>query len=79
MNNPPAFPRSQFNPQGVGYEDAGIGCEAQDGMTLRDYFAAKAINKLTFFGDDSAQLAIAAHAAYQIADAMLKAREEQTP
>ncbi len=37
----PAFPRAAFAPMNVGYEDMGI-CESQEGMTLRDYFAAKA-------------------------------------
>ena len=44
----------------------------QDGMTLRDYFAAKAMQALidndTLFSDIAIQ-------AYQLADAMLKARE----
>lgn len=37
----PAFPRPAFAPDDVGYEDCGI-TEEQDGMTLRDYFAAHA-------------------------------------
>ena len=45
----------------------------QDGMTLRDYFAAKAMQALidndTLFSDIAIQ-------AYQLADAMLKARTE---
>ena len=44
----------------------------QDGMTLRDYFAAKAMQALidndTLFSDIAIQ-------AYQLADAMLKARK----
>ena len=49
-----------------------------DGMTLRDYFAAKAM-RLYFLGEDSAGLSgdpkqIAAWS-YAMADAMLKARE----
>ena len=48
------------------------------GMTLRDYFAAKAM-RLYFLGEDSASLSgdpkqIAAWS-YAMADAMLKARE----
>lgn len=80
MNNPLAFPRAQFNPQGVGYEDAGIGNEAQDGMTLRDYFAAKALQGLFALGavdplvEGSSEQA--SKMAYITADAMLKARDK---
>ena len=47
----------------------------QDGMTLRDYFAAKAMQAILSnpeYGDDDTSLA---GAAYYVADAMLKARE----
>ena len=60
--NPSAFPIS--NPHNY---------ESRDGMTLRDYFAAKAMQALidndTLFSDIAIQ-------AYQLAGAMLKAREE---
>lgn len=42
-----------------------------NGMTLRDYFAAKAMQN--YIGDDYTPDAIA-KAAYEMADAMLKAR-----
>ena len=42
------------------------------GMTLRDYFAAKAINEVGWYNNIN-QSAIMA---YEIADALLKAREE---
>ncbi len=42
------------------------------GMTLRDYFAAKAMQGILFEGLDENQTA---RHAYEIADAMLKARE----
>ena len=48
---------------------------AYQGMTLRDYFAAKAMQTKTFSVrpyDDTEQTA---HDAYRMADAMLKARE----
>ena len=57
MNNPLAFP----NPNRTD----------QTGMTLRDYFAAKAMLR-TSVGSSYEQLA---KNAYEIADAMLKARE----
>jgi len=63
MNNPPAFP------DGIG----------NDGMTLRDYFAARAME--SFISGWIARniyppndLVVAEHA-YHMADAMLKARE----
>jgi hypothetical protein len=68
MNNPPAFPNEGFNGWG----------EPEKGMTLRDYFAAKAMQSfLDEVGSESDQrfykdIAIGA---YQVADAMLKARE----
>jgi hypothetical protein len=57
-----------------------------DGMTLRDYFAAEALNTIlgqydfTFFEDDKSEkedetfALIVAKNAYSMADAMLKAR-----
>ena len=61
MNNPPAFPKTPFIEVGT----------PQNGMTLRDYFAAKAMLR-TSVGSSYEQLA---KNAYEIADAMLKARE----
>jgi len=62
MNNPPAFPYSFDNGETVKYVT---------GMTLRDYFAAQAMLR-TSVGSSYEQLA---KTAYEIADAMLKARE----
>ena len=57
----PAFPRAgDFNPQ--------------IGMTLRDYFAAKAMQG--FCAGNSTNVQEIAKAAYIVADAMLKAREQ---
>ena len=68
----PAFPGPYVNDKG--------GLEAvwkQGGMTLRDYFAAKAmqafLTRETKFNQD---LMMYAGAAYDVADAMLKAREQ---
>ena len=72
----PAFPRSGSN--WVGQEGQKMGCDAVSGMTLRDYFAAKAMQAFFTDGDmswESESLTIAAEAAYRLADAMLKARE----
>jgi len=67
MNNPPAFPQYVIN-NGGAYVDGG--------MTLRDYFAAKAMQ--SFLVDqchDAGQWDLDAKAAYKVADAMLRARE----
>ncbi len=56
----PAFPSPHYH----GY-----------GMTLRDYFAAKAIEGLIAYKSEDAPLKKMANTAYKIADAMLKARE----
>jgi len=47
------------------------------GMWLRDYFAAKAMQSLiVVYTDDKSIVNEYAKRAYQVADAMLKAREE---
>ena len=62
MNNPPAFPTgtgvTPYNP----------------GMTLRDYFAAKAMQGM-MHDVDQPHCDYIAQKSYQMADAMLKARE----
>jgi hypothetical protein len=67
MNNPPAFPNEGFNGWGEPFQ----------GMTLRDYFAAKAMQ--AFLSDPEWRQEMdfedTTHAAYHMADAMLKARE----
>ena len=67
--NPPAFP--------VFPETSGGHAAAFQGMTLRDYFAAKALQAILKQMDvcDGRQLTNSAWIAYQMADAMLKARE----
>jgi hypothetical protein len=65
MNNPPAFP--------VFPETSGGHAAAFQGMTLRDYFAAKAMN--AFLSRDGGTYEQDADCAYKMADAMLKARE----
>jgi len=46
-----------------------------EGMTLRDYFAAKAIQAVIARGDDTNRPGMAEWS-YAMADAMLKAREQ---
>ena len=72
MNNTPAFPTSNWQkiaPMANGYNE---------GMTLRDYFAAKAMQGLLRQYPDHLMNSPAnevACDAYSMADAMLKARE----
>ena len=70
MNDIPAFPRPYSHDDYL--ED--IDYLAQDGMTLRDYFAAKAM-QADLTGYDGANWSRVATQAYQMADAMMKARE----
>jgi hypothetical protein len=64
--NPPAFPF-------VAEDDTGMMINM--GMTLRDYFAAKAMQGF-ISGDYDVYPHEAAQKAYEIADAMMKARGE---
>jgi len=65
MNNPPAFPLHDHGAQTLGLHVTG--------MSLRDYFAAKAMQFL--LGYEESNLENDAKVAYAMADAMLKARE----
>ena len=66
MKNPAAFPRPF----------SGTTQYAQDGMTLRDYFAAKALQgQLSRPNAGYLQEHDHAEYAYMMADAMMKARE----
>ena len=74
MNNPPAFPTERT----VGANKDGTWIAeipGQKGMTLRDYFAAKAMQGL-LSSDVNAPLEVFAKQSYKVADAMLVAREE---
>jgi len=66
----PAFPTSDWDENDRAYK--------MHGMTLRDYFAVKAmqalLSDLSWREDMNAQKT--AYAAYDLADAMLKAREQ---
>ena len=64
----PAYPTNNWEkmvPQTTGYHE---------GMTLRDYFAAKALK--TYSDDTEEQMLDNAIKAYKQADAMLKARQQ---
>jgi hypothetical protein len=64
----PAFPSSEYDPRYNRHVAIG-------GMTLRDYFAAKAMQGLMVDIPDPIHVEYVADAAYKMADAMLKARE----
>ena len=63
MNNPPAFPSTLR------------GHPIERGMTLRDYFAARALQKIGFTVRPYDNTYETAKDCYRMADAMLKARE----
>ena len=72
MNNPPAFPTERT----VGANKDGTWIAeipGQKGMTLRDYFAAKAMQALI---DNDGLFSEIPTQAYALADAMLAAREK---
>ena len=74
IDNPPAFPTGTYEYDGQG----NVLPYQKDGMTLRDYFAAKAMQG--FASDPNPAWkngldGMAAHA-YKLADAMLKARSK---
>lgn len=78
MNNPPAFPGKQ-KALLIKSEHSDVAKEYeidQNGMTLRDYFAAKAMQALLSDADWRQDMVFidTAYAAYNQADAMLKAR-----
>jgi hypothetical protein len=64
MNDIPAFPRPH----------SGATQYAQEGMTLRDYFAAKAMQAIL---NGTKNYENVAKYAYQMADEMMKARENR--
>jgi len=70
MNNPPAFPTGIFT------DDKGRIIGGSNGMTLRDYFAAKAMQGLVSIDDLDMTPSDYARWAYQQADAMLAEREK---
>jgi hypothetical protein len=65
----PAFPVNQQLPEGM------ANLTPETGMTLRDYFAAKAMQGLLAGTLKSSDTSLIARDCYAMADAMLKARE----
>lgn len=50
--------------------------ETNSGMTLRDYFAAAALNAYFDSNDSPSEFGMVARRSYQMADAMMIAREQ---
>jgi hypothetical protein len=79
MNNQPAFPRPFSADETTSCFPSNQLYPAYSGMTLRDYFAAKAMQGLIgrSWEEVSADelFSIWSNSAYAIADAMLRARE----
>lgn len=68
----PAFPiQGHSTRNGQGFQ-----LVMADGMTLRDYFAAKAMQAMLQLGADSEAFEEDAEMSYQMADAMLRARKQ---
>ena len=65
MEDIQAFPNEGFNGWG----------KPQEGMTLRDYFAARAMQGLLAGSLKSVEIGLIAGDCYKMADAMLKARD----
>ena len=74
-DNPPAFPytHEQHETHDRGWNQT---YEPHDGMTLRDYFASQAINGMLSKYGIAGTKELAVHG-YEIADAILKEREEK--
>ena len=69
QNNEPAFPQERMLPDGSHEE-----CE---GLSIRDYFAAKAMQAILSNDKEAAAPdGLIAKGAYEMADAMMKARKQ---
>ena len=74
--NEPAFPAPDRAEADFGENNRGL----YSGMTLRDYFAAKAMQSFIHFASaNDTDFDYEAKAAYKVADAMLKARSNHEP
>lgn len=75
-DNPPAFPTKSIDFQASAIQGSTVYDNYDEGMTLRDYFAAKAMQSIITgaFGRESFSVA---RSAYEYADSMLKEREKQ--
>lgn len=78
----PAFPRSGYEYQDEEGGRLQLACDAADGMALRDWFAGQALPTvihLSHHKNGQWDYAASAACAYEMADALLKAREGPPP
>lgn len=75
-NGGPAFPTTHEEPDNFNGHNNSRKIVVDQGMTLRDYFAAKAMQGFVAYGesDGCRHPSSVAHDAYAIADAMLQER-----
>jgi hypothetical protein len=72
----PAYPRTLLYEDQEGAMNA-VSYSFMAGMSLRDYFAAAALNQRKMLSTGAYYAADAAREAYEIADAMLRERERK--
>lgn len=79
LNNPPAFPSKTIDRHESAMQSRTVYDGQEEGMTLRDYFAAKAMQGMYSIHPaenvDKEALESDAEIFYRVADAMLKQRE----
>jgi len=75
MNDTPAFPLNTPKWHEAVSDKGFDGIDFTMGMTLRDYFAARAMQSMLNAGISSAHYEEDAVQAYAVADAMMKARD----
>ena len=68
MNDIPAFPTGIFT------NEKGVIIGGSNGMTLRDYFAAKAMQGFCASAEEGNDITVVPTLSYEMADAMLEAR-----
>lgn len=76
MNNPPAFPRPASRGNNYVTCDEDVVVDPQRGMTLLDYFAAKALQSLVGCEPWGEERTIASRA-YSLAEAMIAERSQR--
>ena len=63
-------------PQDVPAVDGGNGHKRAGGMTLRDYFAAQALQAVLILTGESGSVRVIASTSYSLADAMIAERDK---
>lgn len=78
VNNEPAFPSGLMSDDNKPYEVSALhnGITIRDGLTIRDYFAAKAMQAYIAKADIEADMEDIAFDSYLAADSMLQERKK---